>query len=84
MCEIERALRRGASTPYTKYKERVGSYVLRIQQALGTYNVLSSSLDEHHNEHIPHPAQIISISHDKAATSASENGTSSFPLAGPV
>ena len=46
--EIERTLRRGASTPHTKHnKESVEGHMLEIERILGALTSLSSPLDGH-------------------------------------
>lgn len=80
MHEIERALRRGASTPHTKYnKEKIENHILEVQQLLDTLNAQSSAPDENlrtveHNLALDEP-------HDAPTTSASEEGMSSPPHA---
>lgn len=78
MCEIERVLRRGASTPYTKYKERLGGCVLKIQQTLETYYTLGSAPHSAYSGvGKPNPPATAINSHDRAATSAFGGGVSS-------
>ena len=72
MREIERVLRRGASTPHTKHhKGELRDHVLEIERILSTLTPPSSPLNEDLSvgEHSPHiaPCEI-------AATSASKNG----------
>ena len=46
ICEIERTLRRGASTPHTGYnKDKVEGHRLEIQEILGTLNAPNSPSD---------------------------------------
>jgi hypothetical protein len=46
ICEIERALRRGAGTLHTKHKKKVEAYKLEIQGILGILDPQSSPLHE--------------------------------------
>ena len=77
MCEIERILRRGASTPHAGYnKEKVEGYKLGIQEVLGILNASNSPFDGTLNasEHSTSLAPI--DSHHTATASVSESGTS--------
>lgn len=79
MCEIERTLRRGASTPYVKYRSRVEGYVLKVQQTLRTYQALNPPFGEDPStgQSAAHPTPV--DPHNCATTYVSEGGTSSSP-----
>lgn len=81
LCEIERTLRRGASTPYIKYKSMVDGYVLQIQQTPGlrTYHALNLPFgeDPSTSQHDPHPMLV--DPHHCATISVPEGGTSPPP-----
>ena len=81
MCEIERILRRGASTPHNGYsKDKVGGHKLKIQEILDTLNAPSSPLDETRNvgESAANLAPV--DPHRIVTTSVSESGTSRSAL----
>lgn len=49
MREIERTVRRGTSTPYTRYnKEKIENHILEVQQLLDTLNAQNLPLDKTH------------------------------------
>ena len=76
-CEIERTLRRGASTPHTKYdKEKVKDHKLEIQRILTTLTTPNLALDRNLSMDTRAPPD---DPPDAAATSISESGTSSAP-----
>ena len=77
---IEQTLRRGASTPHTKYNtKRVEGHMLEIQQILATLSVLGSSTGDNLSVG-EHPSNLVLVNpHDTTKTSVFESGTSLAP-----
>ena len=78
--EIERTLRRGANTLYTKYnKEEVEEYKLEIQEILGVFNIQSSPLNHESHTAIESHASAAPIAPSDAATMSVVKGGTSSP-----
>lgn len=75
--EIERTLRRGASTPHIAYdKQKIESHALEIQQALDTLNGLSSQ--DPMGERSPHLTPV--SAQDAATIPVSRKGKYPYPF----
>ena len=79
MCEIERILRRGASTPHTGYdKGKVEGHRLEIQEILSTINAPSLSLSE--TPDVDGRATSLAPIDTRPTTPLCESGMSSSPI----